>query len=85
VADLTIGQKRRLTVAIEFERSVNRTARYREIVERISEETQIDMLLYLTALVDIVYQLKAILIDSLPDCARGVETILFRPDGGEPT
>jgi hypothetical protein len=71
VADLTIGSKRRLTVAIEFERSVKRATRYREIVERISEETQIDMLLYLTASVEIVYQLKAILIEMAFPIALG--------------
>jgi DNA-binding transcriptional ArsR family regulator len=63
IADLTIGPKGQLTVAIEFERSVKKAARYCEIVERIKEETQIDMLLYLTASADTVYQLTAILME----------------------
>jgi hypothetical protein len=63
VADLNLGPKGWLTVAIEFEKSVKRGARYREIVERIKEETQVGMLLYLTASNDIVYQLKAILME----------------------
>jgi hypothetical protein len=58
VADLTIDGKS-ICVAVEYERSAKASARYREIVAAIQEEEQIELLMYLTASMDLVYQLKA--------------------------
>jgi hypothetical protein len=58
VADLIIDRETKVTVAVEYERTVKASQRYREIVEAIREERQIHLLLYLTASMDLVYQLK---------------------------
>jgi hypothetical protein len=63
VADLNLGVGGRLSVGLEYERSIKTAARYGEIVGEIKEEKQIDMLLFLTASQDLVYQLKGILGD----------------------
>jgi hypothetical protein len=46
-------------VAVEYERSMKASARYKEIVAAIQEEKQIQLLVYLTASMDLVYQLMA--------------------------
>jgi hypothetical protein len=58
-ADLIVDDGRKVCVAIEYERSMKAAARYKEIVAAIQEEDQIEFLLYLTASMDMVYQLKA--------------------------
>jgi hypothetical protein len=58
VADLEIfGETFR--VAVEYERSMKASARYKEIVAAVQEEKQIQLLIYLTASMDLVYQLMA--------------------------
>jgi hypothetical protein len=58
IADLAVGTQSQISVGIEYERTAKSSQRYREIVEVISQETQIRLLLYLTASMDLVYQLR---------------------------
>ena len=58
-ADLIADDGSNVCVAIEYERSMKASARYKEIVAAIHEEDQVEFLLYLTASMDLVYQLKA--------------------------
>jgi hypothetical protein len=58
VADLAVEGKS-ICVAVEYERSAKASGRYREIVAVVQEEEQIELLIYLTASMDLVYQLKA--------------------------
>ena len=58
VADLTVDGKS-ICVAVEYERTAKASVRYKEIVAAIREEEQIELLMYLTASMDLVYQLKA--------------------------
>jgi hypothetical protein len=46
-------------IAIEYERSLKSADRYRDLVSAISSERQVQMILYLTSSVDLLYQLKA--------------------------
>ena len=47
------------TIALEYERSLKSSARYREIVAAIEDEHQIQLLIYMTSSMDLLYQLKA--------------------------
>lgn len=49
----------RYRIAIEYERSLKSSARYEEILAAIKDEDQIDLLVYLTSSIDLLYQLKA--------------------------
>jgi hypothetical protein len=49
----------RYRVALEYERFLKSSARYREILAFIKDEDQIDLLVYLTSSIDLLYQLKA--------------------------
>jgi hypothetical protein len=49
----------RYRIAIEYERSLKSSKRYDEIISAIASERQIQMVLYLTSSVDLLYQLKA--------------------------
>jgi hypothetical protein len=56
IAELELdGVKRRL--AIEYERHLKSAERYRAVVEALKNEDQIDLLLYLTSSLDLLYQL----------------------------
>jgi hypothetical protein len=46
-------------IAIEYERSLKSADRYRDLVSAIASERQVQMILYLTSSVDLLYQLKA--------------------------
>ena len=46
-------------IAIEYERSLKSSDRYRDLVSAIASERQVQMILYLTSSVDLLYQLKA--------------------------
>ena len=46
-------------IAIEYERSLKSSDRYRDLVSAIAGERQVQMILYLTSSVDLLYQLKA--------------------------
>lgn len=59
VADLALEGGSTVVVGIEYERTLKSSQRYSEIVNAIKEERQIDLLIYLTASMDLVYQLKA--------------------------
>jgi len=49
----------RYRTALEYERSLKSSARYQEIVAAIKDEDQIDLLVYLTSSIDLLYQLNA--------------------------
>ena len=49
----------RFRIALEYERSLKTSARYQEIVRAIKEEDQINLLVYMTSSLDLLYQLKA--------------------------
>ncbi len=49
----------RYRIALEYERSLKSSARYREIVAAIEDENQIQLLVYFTSSIDLLYQLKA--------------------------
>ena len=49
----------RYRIAIEYERSLKSSERYRDLVSAIAGERQVRMILYLTSSVDLLYQLKA--------------------------
>lgn len=59
VADLAHEGGLTVVVGIEYERTLKSSQRYAEIVDVIKQERQIDFLIYLTASMDLVYQLKA--------------------------
>jgi len=59
VADLVLEGGTTFVAGIEYERTLKSSQRYAEIVKAIKEERQIDLLIYLTASMDLVYQLKA--------------------------
>jgi hypothetical protein len=63
VADVVVDGKTKVTVAIEYERTVKAAKRYEEIVETLRDEREIQLLLYLTASTDLVYQLKGLFED----------------------
>ena len=58
IADLEI-EGSRYRIAIEYERSLKSSERYQEVISAIKDESQIDVLVYLTSSVDLLYQLKA--------------------------
>jgi len=69
VAELTVNVVGEITMGIEFERSVKSAARYREIVDLVKNERQIDLLLLLASSFDLVFQLKAVIRDlEFPIC-----------------
>jgi hypothetical protein len=49
----------RYRIAIEYERSLKSSERYQEIISAITGERQVELVLYLTSSVDLLYQLKA--------------------------
>lgn len=49
----------RYRIALEYERSLKSSARYREVVAAIEGENQIQLLIYFTSSIDLLYQLKA--------------------------
>jgi hypothetical protein len=49
----------RYRIALEYERSLKSSARYREVVAAIEDENQIQLLVYFTSSIDLLYQLKA--------------------------
>ena len=49
----------RYRIALEYERSLKSSARYREVVAAIKDEAQIQLLVYFTSSIDLLYQLKA--------------------------
>jgi hypothetical protein len=46
-------------IAVEYERSLKSSDRYRELISSIASERQVCLVLYLTSSVDLLYQLKA--------------------------
>lgn len=56
IAELELDGVRR-RIAIEYERHLKSVERYRAIVEALENEDQIDLLLYLTSSLDLLYQL----------------------------
>jgi hypothetical protein len=58
IADLDF-EGLRYRIAIEYERSLKSSERYQEIISAITIERQVDLVLYLTSSVDLLYQLKA--------------------------
>ncbi len=49
----------RYRIALEYERSLKSSARYREVIAAIEDENQIQLLVYFTSSIDLLYQLKA--------------------------
>jgi hypothetical protein len=49
----------RYRIALEYERSLKSSARYREVVAAIEDENQIQLLVYFASSIDLLYQLKA--------------------------
>jgi hypothetical protein len=49
----------RYRIALEYERSLKASARYQEIVAAIEDEDQVQLLVYMTSSIDLLYQLKA--------------------------
>ena len=49
----------RYRIALEYERSLKAAARYLEIVAAIEDEDQVQLLVYMTSSIDLLYQLKA--------------------------
>jgi hypothetical protein len=58
IADLE-WEAKSYRIAIEYERSLKSSDRYRDLVSAIAGERQVQMILYLTSSVDLLYQLKA--------------------------
>ena len=58
IADLE-WEAKSYRIAIEYERSLKSSDRYRNLVSAIASERQVQMILYLTSSVDLLYQLKA--------------------------
>ena len=46
-------------IALEYERSLKTSMRYQEIVASIEDEDQVQLLVYMTSSIDLLYQLKA--------------------------
>lgn len=59
VADLAIEHCIEVSAGIEYERTLKAAQRYREIVKAIKDERQLDLLVYLTSSIDLVYQVRA--------------------------
>lgn len=59
VADLAVEHAMEVSAGIEYERTLKAAQRYREIVKAVKDERQLDILLYLTSSIDLVYQLRA--------------------------
>ena len=59
VADLMIEHCMEVSAGIEYERTLKGAQRYREIVKAVKDEKQLDLLVYLTSSIDLVYQLRA--------------------------
>lgn len=57
IADLE-WEKGKYRIAIEYEHSLKSSDRYRAIASAISSEHQVEMILYLTSSVDLLYRLK---------------------------
>jgi hypothetical protein len=57
VAELEVSGKS-YRIALEYERFLKSSARYREIIDVVEEEKQVQLLVYLTYSMDLVYQLK---------------------------
>jgi hypothetical protein len=49
----------RYRIALEYERSLKSSTRYKEVVAAIEDENQIQLLVYFTSSIDLLYQLKA--------------------------
>lgn len=49
----------RYRIALEYERSLKASTRYQEIVAAIEDEDQVQLLVYMTSSIDLLYQLKA--------------------------
>jgi hypothetical protein len=58
IADLE-WEAKSYRIAIEYERSLKSSDRYRNLVSAIARERQVQMILYLTSSVDLLYQLKS--------------------------
>ncbi len=52
-------ETRTYRIAVEYERSLKSSERYRDVVSAIAGERQVRMVLYLTSSADLLYQLKA--------------------------
>ena len=59
VAELVIEHCIEVSAGIEYERTLKGAQRYREIVKAVKDEKQLDLLVYLTSSIDLVYQLRA--------------------------
>jgi hypothetical protein len=59
VAELAIDHCMEVSAGIEYERTLKGSQRYREIVKAVKDEKQLDLLVYLTSSIDLVYQLRA--------------------------
>jgi len=59
VAELGIEHCMEVSAGIEYEKTLKGSQRYREIVRAVKEEKQLDLLVYLTSSIDLVYQLRA--------------------------
>ena len=57
VAELEVSGKR-YRIALEYERFFKSSARYREVIDVVEDEKQMQLLVYLTYSMDLVYQLK---------------------------
>jgi len=69
VAELDVALVGAIRVGVEFERSLKSASRYREIVEEIKRERQIDLLIFLTASFDLIFQLRTLVSDlEFPMC-----------------
>jgi hypothetical protein len=86
----------RYRIALEYERSLKSSARYREVVAAIEDENQIQLLVYFTSSIDLLYQLKAefedqrfpiVLATSRSFCMSPLDTRLYstRSLGGNKT
>jgi len=69
VAEFEIALVGTVRAGVEFERSMKSAARYREIVGEIKREKQVDLLIFLTPSLDLIFQLRSLIRDfEFPIC-----------------